>query len=440
MSDSTSKFIYTEPYIYPDAGKYKDYKDKNGNIIDKWCVRYSITLEGKKTEYRREYGKKYKVSLVDSLSIEQREINIKVLLALVAAELSNGIDPKKETSGYKELEKKRIEAEEKYNFTNCLQTYVVHNGYDNPKPFQVKSSKNQIGFLRLQFLPFLEKYKLDKDLRLIKKADIKLFLNEARLQRDWTAQTVLTKKGWLGGFFGALVNEDVIEDNPCNGIVIKIKSAKKEARFNIFTKEEIRILFNRLELGWDINLELACKMLYYAYIRKEELLRLKISNIDLQRNVITIGYEGAKKQNDRYSADVILDPALRECIIRYLKINRIGLTPDTFIFHGNDKNKAVSVNTLNDPFNKLVEKLRKEYEGANLFNRSGLTQYALKHTGVTHLIYDNVAAGVTRIQIVDFVMRQCRHTDSKTTEIYIKKDLGINLDYKQDMQFFRARI
>ena len=74
-----------------------------------------------------------------------------------------------------------------------------------------------------------------------------------------------------------------------------------------------------------------------------------------------------------------------------------------------------------------------EKEHPDKFNRSGLSMYALKHSGVTHFVDDNMKKGGS-LRVLRYVQSQCRHQRMEMTQVYLRK-LPISLTELDDFHY-----
>jgi len=402
---------YTENSVFKFSDP-KIYKDKDNK---KWYVEYYISYPEDDGEFRR--IKLYGKNLNREPDIKKRERRIEVYRAMVEQMLSDGEDPKNRNSLVEANERLKSESG-KYSFDVLFEFYCNLKGYTKtPKPKQRLSSVNVRRFFNHQLKPFLVKNKLDGDLRLVTKKHILDFLNHRYLDKKnkWSNSTYNNIKTWIGSFFNCLIAEDKLDiKNPCS--TIKSKPKVGSGRYEIFSKEELSILFNHLDEK-DFNLKVAAQMIYYAYVRESEIARLKVSSVDLEKRVIKIKPDDAKGQVDGLERDVLISKELHKSLSRYLEMYETE--PDDYLF---GKKLMPGKRTLSlcwhQAFKVHIDNLKKKYD--SLFTKTGLTMYALKHSGVTHFVNDNIDSK-TAIRIHSFVQSQCRHTSFQTTQIYLRK-------------------
>lgn len=397
-------FKYSEPRVYGD-------KD-----IKKWYVEYYISYPEDDGEFKR--VKLYGEDRNRIQSFSKKDFAYKVFRKSTENLLIGGIDPQNNNTAVQSQENE-VKKLGRFSFTSLYRFYSDQKGYTNPKPKQQRSALNVNSFFKNHFKPFLIEQKLDENLNLVTKKHVLDFLNARYMdengKRLWSNNTYNNFKTWIGSFFNCLINEDKLTiTNPC--ATIKNKPKEGGGRYDVFSKEELSILFNFLEEE-DFNHKVACQMIYYAYIRGSELSRLRVSSIDLQKRIITIKPDDAKGQKDGLERDVLIAKDLHNTLSRYLSIHKHE--PDDFLF---GKNLMPGKRTLSlcwhEAFRVHIKNLRKKHVG--LFTKTGLTMYALKHSGVTHFFNDNLDKK-TANRLTSFIQSQCRHESFQTTQLYLKK-------------------
>lgn len=382
----------------------------------KWYAHYSIKYPGKDNKFvrYRHYGE----GLNREPDINQRKRDAKDLVAALIKMLNEGVDPKNKNS-LLEAQQREIEKEKRHSFQTLYDFFLDIKGYKYPKPKQLRSSMNMKRFFENQFLPHLQKCEIDHNLTLVTKSHVLDFLNEKFLgigddKVKWNNTTVNNSRQWISTFFNTLIYEDKINmTNPCN--TIKRKPKNPVDRYEIFTPEEIKILFNHLN-KIDFNYSVACQMIYYAYIRSSEISRLRVSSIDLDKRVIRIKADDAKGSRDGLERDVLISKDLHASLSRYLELN--PNKPTDFLFGRKVKPSEYVLSLCwHEKFKDYLDNLKKD---SKFFQRDGLTMYSLKHSGVTHFVHNNMKEKGS-LNVLRFVQSQCRHTKFEITQIYLKK-------------------
>ncbi|WP_075344177.1 site-specific tyrosine recombinase/integron integrase [Tenacibaculum agarivorans] len=168
-----------------------------------------------------------------------------------------------------------------------------------------------------------------------------------------------------------------------------IERPRKEKKLPvILSKQEAKLL---ISVTKNIKHKCIIALLYSSGLRRNELINLKIQDIDSKRMVIKVN--DAKGNKDRYTllADSILND-LRE----YYKI----FTPKTYLFEGQKGNKY-SASSIANIITNAAKKAK--------INKK-VTPHTLRHSFATHLLENG-----TDLRYIQVLLG---HNSSKTTEIY----------------------
>jgi integrase/recombinase XerD len=185
----------------------------------------------------------------------------------------------------------------------------------------------------------------------------------------------------------------------------KVKPKETTIGRNLAYTDEERETLKKLLYEKDRDMYYLSQIMYYCFIRRSELAGLKIGDIDLSNHTITIPADVSKnKTQESVVIPVGLEPILKEMDLgKYSK--------DDYIFGYRLQRCAVpykNINHISTRHNKFLKKLKIDSE-------KGL--YSWKHSGVCVAYY---ATG----KDIYSVMRQLRHRDLNTTQIYLKS-LGL---------------
>lgn len=159
---------------------------------------------------------------------------------------------------------------------------------------------------------------------------------------------------------------------------------------NILSENEVKKL-----IGSYINFKhkTIITMYYACGMRTSELLDLKITDIDIDRNVIRI--RNSKGAKDR---DIALPKLVYKMLLHYYKL----YTPVTYVFNGKsgEKYSASSAGKI----------LKMGLKKVGIHKR--ITIHGLRHSYATHLAESHVN--------LRYIQEALGHSSSKTTEIYTK--------------------
>lgn len=219
----------------------------------------------------------------------------------------------------------------------------------------------------------------------------------------------------LKSIFGSIHNrwEDILVKHPFKGIT---QLPEQGGSHLAYSEAERRRIIDYLKEN-DRRMYYAVSFLFHGFIRKTELSTIKAGDIDLENKTIRI-HSGAAK--NRTQESVTMPDALVQIVYE------MGLDmapPGHYIFGKNMETTAQKIykaDYISDRY--LVLKKKLGYKASD-----GKTFYAWKHTGV--VAYWNALKDPYAIQ------RQCRHSDLKTTMIYMRS-LGLN----PNLQFQNANV
>ncbi len=169
-----------------------------------------------------------------------------------------------------------------------------------------------------------------------------------------------------------------------------IERPRKESKLpKVLSKEEIIAIIN---LTNNIKHKCIISLLYSSGLRRNELLQLKIKDIDSKRMVIRV--EQAKGNKDRYT---VLNKSVLEDLRKYFKIYR----PKTYLFES-----PISGNPYSS--SSVLQIVVKSAKNAGIKQR--VTPHMLRHSFATHLLESG-----TDIRYIQLLLG---HNSTKTTEIY----------------------
>lgn len=169
-----------------------------------------------------------------------------------------------------------------------------------------------------------------------------------------------------------------------------IERPRKESKLpKVLSKQEIITIIN-----FTNNIKHKCiiSLLYSSGLRRNELLQLKIKDIDSKRMVIRV--EQAKGNKDRYT---VLNKSVLEDMRKYFKIYR----PKTYLFEN-----PISGNQYSS--SSVLQIVVKSAKNAGIKQR--VTPHMLRHSFATHLLESG-----TDIRYIQLLLG---HNSTKTTEIY----------------------
>jgi site-specific recombinase XerD len=243
------------------------------------------------------------------------------------------------------------------------------------KKYAQNTAKTYIGLFEL----FINHYK-DKELKSIDENDIRSYLQ------------LMVQQNKSNSYINQMINSikfyfEVVLEMPNRFYSIE-RPRKHESLPKVISLEEVQLLINNTN---DIKHKCIVSLLYSAGLRRNELLNLKLEDIDSKRMVINI--KNGKGNKDRLT---ILSPSVLENLRIYFKEWR----PKKYLFEG-QKGEKYSAESVAKIINNAAVKAR---------IRKKITPHMLRHSFATHLLENG-----TDLRYIQVLLG---HSSTKTTEIY----------------------
>ena len=242
---------------------------------------------------------------------------------------------------------------------------------------------------------------------------ISLFtLEHARTYKQWalhernlSVKTVNDSISHLGMFWDEAIEMGLTQQNPFRVLPKAKKRDKietKDVRFEPFTDKEMRVIFPWLKDNGYADRIAFYAMIFYAWARPIEIMRLRIKDIELDRDLISFKTGETKNSNAAYVQ--IVDPL--KIIFEEMKLHTYP--PDYYLFSDDYK---PGVRMLN-------KSLPSKHWKLTIKNELGVKKdmYALKHTGNIEYLLKN--KGNTNLK---WQQMQNRHSSSVVTDRYNRK-------------------
>ena len=242
------------------------------------------------------------------------------------------------------------------------------------------------------------------------------YLDYLLRDRKYSGKSHNTHLGIMKAFFNSLIerNPDFYSKN----VWLGIKELPEDQGHNHpFTETEMEIL-KRYFIENDPHFYLACCFTYYCFIRSTELIGLKVGDINLTRKTVVISSESAK--NRRQQSVTI--PKAFEPILQALNLENYAATDYIFGRYSKiSKSRTIKNDYFSYKFRKAVNFLNEREK--DKMRKIDITKgfYAWKHSGVCALYNATKDAYL--------VMNQCRHSNIKTTLIYLRS-MGLTVNEK----------
>ena len=218
-------------------------------------------------------------------------------------------------------------------------------------------------------LPYAEQHWEGLTIVDLGKGHIKRFLETMQRKHKWKPQTRNNKKHLISDMFEYYKEMEVIMLNPCRQL--KNEKPKSVNHYEVFNGEQLQQLTNRLKHA-NKQLYVAASMIYYCFIRPEELRHIKIAHISLNEKRITLYGENTKnKQTNR----IYIPKRMREILewSGYLESRKLF-----YLFGRHDEPGDEQI-----AYHKLRRKLKTILEDFGLDHTHSL--YSFKATGVCNM-------------------------------------------------------
>lgn len=377
MSKYTTPKLYTGKAITSVPKGSTKFKELAKNI---WYVNY--TYEGKQIRVKGDLNRIKDAS--------EKEFHAQALLESIKQDLANGYNPLDETQWIAD----RIK--ETCSLSRAIILFKEYHARHQSRSKTIGTYMSKLNALS-EFYPNIL-------LSEITTRKLQQFIQFKIDDSTYSQGSVKSAKRIFSAFFNVCIKEELIKENPMTGFDTKIKSLKQVDEKHIpFSDEDLKIIFEYLDTN-DKYCAFFCRMIYYTCLRPNEIRGLKLENIDLSKNIITI-LPNVKKVTTNNEKEII---EINESFKPFLEKLNLSQYPVNYYLTGDSKNiigeKRVGENT---PYNKLISALKKLE-----LNDKGYDLYSFKHTS-------NIKKYMSGWTIAE-IMKANRHTSISTTEIYLK--------------------
>lgn len=204
-----------------------------------------------------------------------------------------------------------------------------------------------------------------------------------------------------------------MKENPFSGFKKKKTLGKQRRALSDYEKEVVAMEISRTS-KW---LMLGVLLQYHCFIRPIEMRRLRFHMFDLNEGVIRLT---SKETKNKENAIVTIPDSL----LPFLRKFNFGKWDQRWLLFGAGVqphlDKTCGHNTMNWQHGRILKQLEKE---GKLSDIKGLTFYSWKDTGALALFKNKV----NPLEI----MRQLRHKDLTTTQLYCQSLYSINREIKE---------
>jgi len=223
-------------------------------------------------QFRHSYG------LNKIENIAKREIEYREVCRLLLIDLKSGWNPNLPEGVQMQNDMYVIEALrfalEKKKPNIAKKTYSNYDGTIN----FIETASIKLGFERFKIID-------------LKRMHVKLIIEKAKVINEWSNKAHNKHLNHFKAILSELIEFEIIEDNPA----FKVKNLRVEDSIAHIppTDEQMKVIKTELAKNHP-NFYNFIKIIYHLGIRPEEILMIKLSNIDLQKGIITLIPENTK--------------------------------------------------------------------------------------------------------------------------------------------------
>ena len=276
----------------------------------------------------------------------------------------------------------------------CFDYYLKTLSKELSDGVKRKSTYNNYKYFITAFTEYLSIYQ--KNVKFISDISTLIcdhFLDRIYIEKEKSARTYNFYLMCMRTFFNFCLSKGFIKESPVKKT--KTKSIKEKTRVVLNEKEKAKLALLKEE---NFHFYVFCMTTYYCFIRPNELKKLKVENVNIEKNYITIPSSISKNRKTE-------NVTIPNIFIEELKEHIGKASKDLFLF---GKKFVPGKQAVTNLFYHW-ENVRKKYGF-----RKEVQFYSLKDTGIT----DMLNAGVPAIKVRD----QARHSDLKITEIYTARN------------------
>ena len=290
-------------------------------------------------------------------------------------------------------------------------SYYLPKFFDMELRKNANVSENTIISYKYAFVSLLQfvnkKYKKEisrLELKDLNKETIEKYLEYLEKEKNNSISTVNQRLAAIKSFFNYLTIEDIEYISLCNEIhSIKIKKTKQET-IKYLSKEGIKEILSLPKTSIENGVrDLAIlTLLYDSGARVQELVNIKIKDIDFNKKTVYLFGKGRKARIVPLISQTI------KILEKYIKIYNIPINSDNLLFY-NSKKEALTRMGITYIIKKYVSIAKNKNP---LEFQIIVTPHTFRHSKAMHLL----ESGVNLIYIRDFL----GHESVTTTEIYAR--------------------
>ena len=290
-------------------------------------------------------------------------------------------------------------------------SYYLPKFFDMELRKNANVSENTIISYKYAFVSLLQfvnkKYKKEistLELKDLNKETIEKYLEYLEKEKNNSISTVNQRLAAIKSFFNYLTIEDIEYISLCNEIhSIKIKKTKQET-IKYLSKEGIKEILSLPKTSIENGVrDLAIlTLLYDSGARVQELVNIKIKDIDFNKKTVYLFGKGRKARIVPLISQTI------KILEKYIKIYNIPINSDNLLFYNSQKEALTRMGIT-----YIIKKYVSIAKNKNpLEFQINVTPHTFRHSKAMHLL----ESGVNLIYIRDFL----GHESVTTTEIYAR--------------------
>lgn len=379
--------------------------EKNGKLVPTvakgkyWYVYYYFRspYTGKLERFKEKLG-------VNTLkTVTERKKYIKNLQKAILLNLQKGYNPFEEF-------KPSLTNQDEFNVKEAIELALQEKN----KVWSKASVKNKTSIINA-FIRWLKKEHLYTiDIHQLKKRHIILYLNQLKVN----ATTRNSYRRVISAVFGQMADDEIIATNYVNAIP-KLKEQPKKNK--AFTKKEVEKIKKYL-LKHDPYLYTFIKFVMYGFFRPVEVTRIKVENINLNRNTISV------QSKTEAESVVFITSQLKETILAMDLNNYKG---SDFIFTKNFCPGPWEVSTEKSKTRFFSFRFQKLKTALGFNKDYGI--YSFRHSASIDLFTSFKKQGLTDLEARHKMLPITRHKSIDSLNKYLR-GIGASLpkDYSDD--------
>jgi integrase/recombinase XerD len=363
------------------AVAFLDYKPAELRLNKQWLIVYYA-----KNPLTKEL-ERFRLSVPVIASKSERIKYAKKIVLEINKKLDSGWLPYYSNSGTNEFK----------TYEYCFKKFLEHTAAE------VENKTKRPDTLRsyTSYFNMINKYVVDKKIKLnlileLNKPFVVNYLDWIYFERKNSPATYNNHLTFVGNFVNYCIGRGYMKENFTVSILRKKEDPKKRQVLTVQVKEKLKKLQND-----EYSYFALCMATYFCFIRRTELTKLKVENVNLNKSYINIPKEISKNGKDE---NVTIPNAFAVILAKHL----VKAKNDDYLFSDDNfktgkkqlKPKKISDNWV---------KFQKKYKVGKEFQF-----YSLKDTGITDLLI----SGIPAIKVRD----QARHYDLKITEKYTARN------------------